>query len=132
MTVNCFIFAWYSYSVIINSSFDNIIPFYWSQRIQYAKTKSDVIAKADGTFVPREKRKKHDDKGGKKRKGQHDANQAAVGVNPSYAGAYGAPPPVSLFHLINLETDIIFFIGFVNTHFFTFGAVITNTIRGWC
>lgn len=37
--------------------------FYLSQRIQYAKSKSDVIAKADGTFVPREKRKKHDDRG---------------------------------------------------------------------
>jgi len=33
------------------------------QRIQYAKTKSDIIAKADGTFVPREKRRKHDEKG---------------------------------------------------------------------
>ena len=33
------------------------------QRIQYAKTKSDVIAKADGTFVPREKRKRHDERG---------------------------------------------------------------------
>ncbi|KAI3863961.1 hypothetical protein MKW98_031553 [Papaver atlanticum] len=31
-------------------------------RLQYAKTKSDVIAKADGTFVPREKRKKHDER----------------------------------------------------------------------
>ncbi|KAI3888134.1 hypothetical protein MKX03_037545 [Papaver bracteatum] len=30
-------------------------------RLQYAKTKSDVIA-ADGTFVPREKRKKHDER----------------------------------------------------------------------
>lgn len=33
------------------------------QRIQYAKTKSDVIAKADGTFVPRERRKRHEEKG---------------------------------------------------------------------
>ena len=33
------------------------------QRIQYAKTKSDIIAKADGTFVPREKRKRHDERG---------------------------------------------------------------------
>lgn len=32
------------------------------QRIQYAKTKSDIIAKADGTFVPREKRKRHEEK----------------------------------------------------------------------
>jgi hypothetical protein len=32
------------------------------QRIQYAKTKSDIIAKADGTFVPRERRKRTDEK----------------------------------------------------------------------
>ncbi|KAI3425490.1 uncharacterized protein J3R85_010222 [Psidium guajava] len=70
-------------------------PFYDKpMRIQYAKTKSDIIAKADGTFVPREKRKRHEEKG-KKRKDQHDANQAGVGVNPSYAGAYGAMPPLS-------------------------------------
>ncbi|CAA0832014.1 U1 small nuclear ribonucleoprotein A [Striga hermonthica] len=69
-------------------------PFYDKQmRIQYAKTKSDVIAKADGTFVPREKRKKLDDKG-RKKKEQHDANQAAV-LNPAYAGAYGGAPPLS-------------------------------------
>ncbi|XP_076942673.1 U1 small nuclear ribonucleoprotein A-like [Bidens hawaiensis] len=66
-------------------------PFYDKpMRIQYAKTKSDIIAKADGTFVPRERRKRHEDKG-RKRKGQHDANQAAAGVNP----AYGAAPLLS-------------------------------------
>ncbi|XP_057964898.1 U1 small nuclear ribonucleoprotein A [Malania oleifera] len=70
-------------------------PFYDKpMRIQYAKTKSDVIAKADGTFVPREKRKRHDDRG-KKRKDQHDANQAGMGLNPAYAGAYGSTPPLS-------------------------------------
>ncbi|KAI3861248.1 hypothetical protein MKW92_031811 [Papaver armeniacum] len=31
-------------------------------RLQYAKSKSDVIANADGTFFPREKRKKHDER----------------------------------------------------------------------
>lgn len=68
-------------------------PFYDKpMRIQYAKTKSDIIAKADGTFVPREKRKRHDERG-KKRKEQNDANQAATGLN--YAGAYGAVPPLS-------------------------------------
>ncbi|KAL3648056.1 hypothetical protein CASFOL_009024 [Castilleja foliolosa] len=68
-------------------------PFYDKpMRIQYAKTKSDVIAKADGTFVPREKRKKHDDKG-KRKKEQHDANHAPA--VPAYAGAYGAAPPLS-------------------------------------
>ncbi|KAG6415290.1 hypothetical protein SASPL_122696 [Salvia splendens] len=70
-------------------------PFYDKpMRIQYAKSKSDVIAKADGTFVPREKRKKHDDRG-RKKKDQHDANQAAAVLNPAYAGAYGAAPPLS-------------------------------------
>ncbi|VVA25245.1 PREDICTED: U1 small nuclear ribonucleo [Prunus dulcis] len=70
-------------------------PFYDKpMRIQYAKTKSDVIAKADGTFVPRERRKRHEDKG-KKRKEQHDVSQAGMGVNPAYAGAYGAAPPLS-------------------------------------
>ncbi|KAL5561431.1 hypothetical protein UlMin_031178 [Ulmus minor] len=70
-------------------------PFYDKpMRIQYAKTKSDIISKADGTFVPREKRKRHEEKG-KKRKDQNDANQAAMGMNPAYAGAYGATPPLS-------------------------------------
>ncbi|KAL3849749.1 hypothetical protein ACJIZ3_011631 [Penstemon smallii] len=70
-------------------------PFYDKpMRIQYAKTKSDIIAKADGTFVPREKRKKHEERG-RKKKEQHDANQAALGLNPAYAGGYGAAPPLS-------------------------------------
>ncbi|KAK7842726.1 U1 small nuclear ribonucleoprotein A [Quercus suber] len=69
-------------------------PFYDKpMRIQYAKTKSDVIAKADGTFVPRERRKRHEEKG-KKKKEQHDA-QAGLGLNPAYAGAYGSAPPLS-------------------------------------
>ncbi|XP_021861779.2 U1 small nuclear ribonucleoprotein A [Spinacia oleracea] len=68
-------------------------PFYDKpMRIQYAKTKSDVIAKADGTFVPREKRKRHEERG-KKRREQHDATQTAAGMN--YAGAYGVAPPLS-------------------------------------
>ena len=32
---------------------------------------------------------------GRKKKDQHDANQAAAGLNSAYAGAYGAAPPVS-------------------------------------
>ncbi|KAF3436464.1 hypothetical protein FNV43_RR23556 [Rhamnella rubrinervis] len=70
-------------------------PFYDKpMRIQYAKTKSDLIAKADGTFVPREKRKRHEEKG-KKRKEQHDPSQGGMGLNPAYAGTYGATPPLS-------------------------------------
>ncbi|XP_013588449.1 PREDICTED: U1 small nuclear ribonucleoprotein A-like isoform X1 [Brassica oleracea var. oleracea] len=42
----------------------NGFPFYNKpMRIQFAKRKSDVIAKADGTFVPREKRKRQEEKG---------------------------------------------------------------------
>ncbi|KAL6217215.1 hypothetical protein ACLB2K_010432 [Fragaria x ananassa] len=63
-------------------------------KIQYAKTKSDIIAKADGTFVPRERRKRHEEKG-RKRKEQQDANQAGMGLNPAYPGAYGGAPPLS-------------------------------------
>lgn len=39
--------------------------FLWccGQRIQYAKTVSDAITKAAGTFVPKEKRKKQEEKG---------------------------------------------------------------------
>ena len=33
------------------------------QRIQYAKTKSDCIAKEEGSYVPREKKKKQEEKG---------------------------------------------------------------------
>ncbi|KAJ9187797.1 hypothetical protein P3X46_003214 [Hevea brasiliensis] len=70
-------------------------PFYDKpMRIQYAKAKSDIIAKADGTFVPREKRKKHEEKG-KKKKEQHDANQVGMGLASGYASAYGATPPLS-------------------------------------
>ncbi|KAK4786482.1 hypothetical protein SAY86_003171 [Trapa natans] len=70
-------------------------PFYDKpMRIQYAKSKSDIIAMADGTFVPREKRKRHDERG-KKKKDQQDVNLAAAGLNPAYAGAYGAAPPLS-------------------------------------
>lgn len=70
-------------------------PFYDKpMRIQYAKTKSDIIAKADGTFVPRERKKRHDDKAERKRREQ-EANQAAAGLNAPYAGAYGSLPPLS-------------------------------------
>ncbi|KAL0665539.1 hypothetical protein Bca4012_102377 [Brassica carinata] len=51
----------------------NGFPFYNKpMRIQFAKRKSDVIAKADGTFVPREKRKRQEEKG---------ATRAAIGLS---------------------------------------------------
>ncbi|ESQ39405.1 hypothetical protein EUTSA_v10001603mg [Eutrema salsugineum] len=75
----------------------NGFPFYDKpMRIQFAKTKSDVVAKADGTFVPREKRKRHEEKGGKKKKEQHhDSTQMGNAMNSAYPGVYGAAPPLS-------------------------------------
>ncbi|XP_038976034.1 U1 small nuclear ribonucleoprotein A-like [Phoenix dactylifera] len=65
-------------------------PFYDKpMRIQYAKTKSDIIAKADGTFVPRERRKRHEERAERKRREQQlDATQTG-------SGPYGATPPLS-------------------------------------
>lgn len=39
----------------------------------------------------------HPNVAGRKKKEQHDANQPGIGLNPAYAGAYGATPPVSMF-----------------------------------
>ncbi|KAL1226267.1 U1 small nuclear ribonucleoprotein A [Cardamine amara subsp. amara] len=75
----------------------NDFPFYdKNMRIQFAKTKSDVVSKADGRFVPREKRKRHEEKGGKKKKDQHhDSTQTGMAINSAYVGLYGAAPPLS-------------------------------------
>ncbi|KAL2632336.1 hypothetical protein R1flu_017022 [Riccia fluitans] len=70
-------------------------PFYDKpMRIQYAKTKSDVVAKADGSFVSREKRKKNDEKAERKRREQA-AEAPAAGPPPSYPPPYGTTPPVN-------------------------------------
>ncbi|KAG6491476.1 hypothetical protein ZIOFF_052827 [Zingiber officinale] len=64
-------------------------------KIQYAKSKSDIIAKADRTFVPRERRKRHDDRAERKKREQHhDAKQAGTGLNSAYSGANGAMAPL--------------------------------------
>ncbi|CAN8285842.1 unnamed protein product [Cochlearia groenlandica] len=73
----------------------NGFPFYdKSMRIQFAKTKSDVVAKADGTFVPREKRKRQEDKGGKKKKKDQRHDSSNMGM-PMNSGVYGNAPPLS-------------------------------------
>ncbi|CAI9300993.1 unnamed protein product [Lactuca saligna] len=61
-------------------------PFYEKpMRIQYAKGKSDCIAKADNTFVPKDKRRKQEEKTEKKR----DAPQATT--NGTRSDTNGAP-----------------------------------------
>lgn len=65
-------------------------PFYDKpMRISYAKAKSDAVAKAEGNFVPREKKK--NDKG---RKTQQQA-PAVAAVAPQYGTAFGAAVPIA-------------------------------------
>ncbi|ESR45207.1 U2 small nuclear ribonucleoprotein B'' 2 [Citrus sinensis] len=53
-------------------------PFYDKpMRIQYAKSKSDCIAKEDGSFVPREKKKKQEEKAERKRRAE-EAQQSSM------------------------------------------------------
>ncbi|KAK1279220.1 U1 small nuclear ribonucleoprotein A [Acorus gramineus] len=68
-------------------------PFYEKpMKIQYAKTKSDVIAKADGTIVPRERRKRHEDRAERKRREQrHDTNQTGADLNFAYPNFISHP-----------------------------------------
>eukprot|EP00252_Welwitschia_mirabilis_P016619 TRINITY_DN3671_c0_g1_i1.p1 TRINITY_DN3671_c0_g1~~TRINITY_DN3671_c0_g1_i1.p1 ORF type:complete len:235 (-),score=68.13 TRINITY_DN3671_c0_g1_i1:147-851(-) len=95
-------------------------PFYDKPvRIQYGKTKSDAVAKADGTYVPREKRKKQEEKAEKKRREQ-EAQQAGNGPTSSYganaasqsqyqqakANAQEAPaPPNNILFIQNLPHE---------------------------
>ncbi|XP_022970660.1 U2 small nuclear ribonucleoprotein B'' 2-like [Cucurbita maxima] len=74
--------AWVAFSEVTAAS--NAVrqmknfPFYDKpMRIQYAKTKSDCIAKTDGSFVPREKKKKLEEKAERKQRTE-DAHQSAM------------------------------------------------------
>ena len=61
-------------------------PFYDKpMRIQYAKTKSDAIAKADGTYVPREKQRRQDERVERNHREQHhETQQPGVIPNATY------------------------------------------------
>ncbi|KMZ73740.1 U1 small nuclear ribonucleoprotein A [Zostera marina] len=85
--------AWVVFSEVTASSMAirqmQNFPFYDKPMfIQYAKEKSDYIAKADGTFVVKEKRKKHD-RAEKKHKA--DDSQQNGGFNDS--NGHGAEKP---------------------------------------
>lgn len=72
-------------------------PFYDKpMRIQYAKSKSDCVAKADGSYVPRDKKKKQEEKAERKRRaegGQQNAsaNGARADANGGSSGSYAKP-----------------------------------------
>ncbi|KAL5974717.1 hypothetical protein ACLOJK_031387 [Asimina triloba] len=62
-------------------------PFYNKpMRIQYAKTKSDCVAKAEGSYDPRDKKKKKEDKAEKKRKGDETQHGASNGTDAQSNG----------------------------------------------
>ncbi|KAE8722749.1 U2 small nuclear ribonucleoprotein B'' [Hibiscus syriacus] len=69
-------------------------------RIQYTKTKSDFIAKNDGSFVPREK-KKQDQKAERKRRTE-EAQQSAM---PNGAGSLSNGGPKAPFHHGNVNAQ---------------------------
>lgn len=66
-------------------------PFYDKPiRIQYAKAKSDCIAKAEGTYVPKEKKKKQEEKADRKRRAD-DAHQTGAAANGTGSQTNGGP-----------------------------------------
>ncbi|KAK3022957.1 hypothetical protein RJ639_046775 [Escallonia herrerae] len=68
-------------------------PFYDKpMRIQYAKGKSDCIAKADGSYVPGDKKKKQEEKAEKRRRGEDGQQTASAnGVRADSNGGPTAP-----------------------------------------
>ncbi|KAK1580667.1 hypothetical protein QYE76_068626 [Lolium multiflorum] len=72
--------AWVAFSEITSATnaFRGLRDFDFygkSMVVQYAKTKSDVFAKADGSYAPKEKRKKQEEKAAEKKRRTEDAQQ---------------------------------------------------------
>ncbi|KAK1286378.1 U2 small nuclear ribonucleoprotein B'' 2 [Acorus calamus] len=94
-------------------------PFYDKpMRIQYAKSKSDCVAKVDGTYVPREKKKRQEEKAEKKRKAEDTPHAAPNGASaqnngtpafrPGKAGAQDeAAAPNNILFIQNLPHDTV-------------------------
>nr|CAD1833065.1 unnamed protein product [Ananas comosus var. bracteatus] len=74
-------------------------PFYDKpMRIQYAKTKSDCVAKAEGTYAPREKKKKQEEKAAERKRRAEEGQQSSGpnaqsngGLSASQASRQGKP-----------------------------------------
>ncbi|XP_047310889.1 U2 small nuclear ribonucleoprotein B'' 2-like [Impatiens glandulifera] len=101
--------AWVVFSEVTSAS--NAVrqmqnfPFYDKPlRIQYAKTKSDCIAKEDGTFVPRDKkRKKHEEK--VERKKRAEETQQAATTNGTRGDSNGRPTAAPMYGKAGAEED---------------------------
>ncbi|KAI8523493.1 hypothetical protein RHMOL_Rhmol13G0078200 [Rhododendron molle] len=86
--------AWVAFSEVTAAS--NAVrqmqnfPFYDKpMRIQYAKTKTDCVAKEDGTYVPRDKKRKQEEKAERRRRSDQ-AHQSAT-ANGTRAESNGGP-----------------------------------------
>ncbi|KAL5580611.1 hypothetical protein UlMin_013053 [Ulmus minor] len=67
-------------------------PFYDKpMRIQYAKSKSDCVAKEEGSFVPREKKKKQEEKAERKRRTEDTQQSAPANGSRAENGTPAAP-----------------------------------------
>ncbi|RLN16342.1 hypothetical protein C2845_PM02G28900 [Panicum miliaceum] len=55
-------------------------------RVQYAKSKSDCIAKEDGTYAPKEKRKKQEEKAAEKKRRAEEAQQSGPNASSQNNG----------------------------------------------
>lgn len=68
-------------------------PFYDKpMRVHYAKSKSDCLAKIDGSFVPREKKKKQEDKAERKKRTEEAAQPATANGATQPNGAPNVHP----------------------------------------
>ncbi|CAN8285407.1 unnamed protein product [Cochlearia groenlandica] len=89
--------AWVTFSEVTAAS--NAVrqmqnfPFYDKPMcIQYAKAKADCIAKAEGTFVPKDKKRKQEEKVERKREETQQPNMATNGHGPSSNNGVPVPP----------------------------------------
>ncbi|KAG1338999.1 putative U2 small nuclear ribonucleoprotein B'' [Cocos nucifera] len=83
-------------------------PFYDKpMRIQYAKTKSDCVAKEDGTYVPREKKKKQEEKAAEKKRRAEESQQSGSASSGPGAQSNGGLP-VSILLLYHVVNQIMF------------------------
>ncbi|XP_002889626.2 LOW QUALITY PROTEIN: U2 small nuclear ribonucleoprotein B'' 2 [Arabidopsis lyrata subsp. lyrata] len=85
------------------------------QRIQYAKSKSDYVTKAQGTFVPKEKKMKQEDKVERKRHAEETqqpsmpngaTTQNGMPVPPFQPSGQDTMPPNNILFIHNLPIEM--------------------------
>ncbi|TVU47370.1 hypothetical protein EJB05_06969 [Eragrostis curvula] len=87
-------------------------------QVQYAKTKSDCIAKEDGTYAPKEKRKKQEEKAAEKKRRAEESQQTGPNAAAAQSNGFGnqasrqgkvpqeeAAPPNNILFIENLPRE---------------------------